>query len=34
MENLAYALDREPTQKEIDDTIKNSKCEFIYELPN
>ncbi|EKE28468.1 MAG: MDR-like protein ABC transporter [uncultured bacterium (gcode 4)] len=34
MENLTYALDREPTQKEIDETIRNSKCEFISELPN
>lgn len=34
IENLTYALDREPTQLEIDTTIKSSKCEFIYELPN
>ena len=33
-ENLLYALDREPTQDEIVKTIKNSKCEFIYELKN
>lgn len=34
MENLSYALDREPTKEEIETTIKNSKCEFIYDLPN
>ncbi|EKE29290.1 MAG: MDR-like protein ABC transporter [uncultured bacterium (gcode 4)] len=34
MENLTYALDREPTKQEVADTIKNSKCEFIFELPN
>lgn len=33
-ENLLYALDREPTQIEIEETIINSKCEFIYDLPN
>lgn len=34
MENLTYALDREPTTYELDNTIKSSKCEFIYELAN
>ncbi|EKE27200.1 MAG: MDR-like protein ABC transporter [uncultured bacterium (gcode 4)] len=34
LENLTYALDREPTKEELEFTIKNSKCEFIYELPN
>lgn len=34
IENLTYALDREPTQVELEETIKNSKCDFIYELPN
>jgi ABC-type multidrug transport system fused ATPase/permease subunit len=34
MENLTYALDREPTQKGIEDTMKNAKCEFILELSN
>jgi len=32
MENLTYALDREPTKEELDKAIKNSKCEFILEL--
>lgn len=32
IENLAYALDYEPTFEEIEKTIKNSKCEFIYDL--
>ncbi|MDD2566115.1 MAG: ABC transporter ATP-binding protein [Candidatus Gracilibacteria bacterium] len=34
IENLLYALDREPTQDELIQVIKNSKCDFIYELPN
>lgn len=34
IENLTYALDREPTKEELDNAIKNSKCEFIYELQN
>ncbi len=31
-ENLIYALDRSPSETEIKDVIKSSKCEFIYEL--
>lgn len=32
-ENLFYALDYIPEQKEIDDVIRLSKCEFILDLP-
>jgi ABC-type multidrug transport system fused ATPase/permease subunit len=34
MENLVYALDREPTKEELEKVIKSSRSEFIYELPN
>jgi hypothetical protein len=33
MENLVYALDYEPKYKEIEEVIKLSKSEFIYDLP-
>lgn len=32
-ENLLYALDYIPSDEEIDEVIKQSKCEFINELP-
>ncbi|EKD65895.1 MAG: Heavy metal tolerance protein [uncultured bacterium (gcode 4)] len=32
MENLTYALDYTPTQEQLDEVIKNSKCEFIEEF--
>ncbi|MDD2486853.1 MAG: ABC transporter ATP-binding protein [Candidatus Gracilibacteria bacterium] len=31
-ENLTYALNYEPTDKEIEDVIRNSKCDFIFEF--
>lgn len=34
IENLLYALDYKPNKKEIDEIIKLSKCEFIYDLKN
>ncbi|EKE26106.1 MAG: hypothetical protein ACD_4C00439G0008 [uncultured bacterium (gcode 4)] len=34
IENLTYALDREPIFDEIENVIKASRCEFIYDLPN
>ncbi|MBP8017118.1 ABC transporter ATP-binding protein, partial [Candidatus Gracilibacteria bacterium] len=33
-ENLTYALNYEPTKKELENVIKNSKCEFIYDFKN
>jgi ABC-type multidrug transport system fused ATPase/permease subunit len=33
MDNLTYAIDRKLQEWEINEVIKNSKCEFIYELP-
>lgn len=33
-ENLAYALDKEPTKKELEKVIQDSKCDFIREFKN
>ena len=32
MENLTYALDYTPTQEQLDEVIKNAKCEFILDF--
>lgn len=32
MENLTYALDYIPTQEQLDEVIRNAKCEFILEF--
>ena len=31
-DNLLYALDHEPSEKEISDVIRKAKCEFVFEL--
>ena len=33
-ENLVYALDYEPSKQQLDDVIKLSKCEFIWDFKN
>jgi len=34
LENLTYAVEREVKQEEIDEIIKFSRCEFIYDFKN
>ena len=33
-ENLLYAVKKDPTKKELEETISQAHCEFIYDLPN
>ncbi len=33
-ENLLYAVKKDPTKKELEETISQAHCKFIYDLPN